>query len=135
MNSQANNIKVECAADCGNSPKKRLLLELSIAFAANDVGFCAAWMTDDVIWNMIGDKRICGKDEFEKAALNLLKSREVSEIHVQNIITHGNTGSINGTLRLKNKKTVAFCEVYNFRGFGPNSKIKEITSYFIQTND
>ena len=49
MNYQSNNIKVECAEDCGNSPKKQLLKELTIAFANNDIDFCMECMSDNKI--------------------------------------------------------------------------------------
>lgn len=133
MNNHSQNIKVECAENCGNSPKKMLLKDLSIAFAKNEIDFCMDWMTDDVVWDIIGDKLIRGKGDFEKA-LNQMKDREVQQLSIQNIITHGNTGSVNGTLVLKDKRSVAFCDVYNFRGFGKNSKIKAITSYVIKTS-
>lgn len=110
-----------------------LLRDLSIAFVKNEINFCLDWMTDDVVWEIIGDKLIQGKGDFEKA-LHQLKDREVQQLRIQNIITHGNTGSVNGTLKLNDKQNIAFCDVYNFRGFGKNSKIKAITSYVIKTS-
>ena len=133
MNNHSQNIKVECAENCGNSPKKMLLKDLSIAFAKNEISFCMDWMTDDVVWEIVGDKLIRGKDDFEKA-LHQMKNCKVQQFRIQNIITHGNTGSLNGTLILHDKHRVAFCDVYNFRGFGKNSKIKAITSYVIKTS-
>lgn len=50
-----------CAENCGNSPKKELLRDLSIAFVKNEIEFCMDWMTDDVVWEIIGDKLIQGK--------------------------------------------------------------------------
>ncbi|WP_174613190.1 nuclear transport factor 2 family protein [Virgibacillus ihumii] len=132
MNTYSGNIKIECDENCGNSPKKRLLKEFSIAFVKNETDFCIDYMTDDVIWNIVGKELIRGKDDFENALIQM-KNREVQQICIQNIITHGNTGSVNGTLLLTNKEKIAFCDVYNFNGFGKNSKIKEITSYVIKT--
>lgn len=130
MNAHAENIKIECAENCGNSPKKKLLKDLSIAFAKNEISFCMDWMTDDVLWEIIGQQVIKGKGDFEKA-LNQMKDRQVRQLLIHNIITHGNTGSVNGTLILHDKQSIAFCDVYRFRGFGKNSKIKAITSYVI----
>lgn len=133
METHSENIKIECAENCGNSPKKKLLRDLSIAFVKNEIEFCMDWMTDDVVWEIIGDKLIRGKGDFEKA-LHQMKNCKVQQLRIQNIITHGNTGSVNGTLILNDKESVAFCDVYNFRGFGKNSKIKAITSYIIKTS-
>src|SRR5690625_4765727 len=133
MDTHSENIKIECAENCGNSPKKELLRDLSIAFAKNEIGFCMDWMTDDVAWEIIGDKLIRGKGDFEKA-LRQMKDREVQQLRIQNIITHGNVGSVNGTLILNDKQSVSFCDVYTFRGFSKNLKIKAITSYIIKTS-
>lgn len=130
MNSYFDQLKVKCAESCGNSPKKELLKELTIAFAKNDNGFCLEWMKDDVIWDIIGERCIQGTDEFEDA-LVMKRDREAEELLIDNIITHGNTGSVNGTLIFADKSRTAFCDVYNFAGFGKNAKVKKICSYRI----
>ncbi|GAB7057639.1 hypothetical protein [Paenibacillus sp. Pae15] len=76
--------------------KKELLRDLSIAFAKYEVDFCTAWVTDDIVWEVIGVHIKRGKADFEKA-LNHMKDRKVQQLHIHNIITHGNTGSVNGT--------------------------------------
>lgn len=134
MNSHPESIKIECEENCGNSPKKILLKELSIASATNDIDFCMNWMRDDILWEIVGDKQIQGKDDFEHE-LNRMKDRKVQELRIHNIITHGNTASLNGTLILSDDKKIAFCNVYNFSGFGKNAKIKRITSYVIPLDE
>ncbi|WP_071394265.1 nuclear transport factor 2-like protein [Bacillus tuaregi] len=129
MNSE--NIRVECAENCGNSPKKQMLKELSIAFVKKEIDFCLNCMSDDVIWNIIGDRLNQGKGDYEKA-LWKMGNREVQELHIHNIITHGNVGSVNSTLILDDERRIERCDVYNFGGFGKNSKIKKITSYVIE---
>src|SRR5690625_5890914 len=107
METHSENIKIECAENCGNSPKKELLRDLSIAFVKNEIELCMDWMTDDVVWEIIGDKLIRGKGDFEKT-LHQMNNRKVQQIRIQNIITHGNTGSVNGTLIINDKESVAF---------------------------
>ncbi|HEU5138658.1 MAG TPA: hypothetical protein VFT51_01700 [Bacillales bacterium] len=60
-----------------------------------------------------------------------MKRGTESELH--NIITHGRVGSVNGALIFKNQKRLAFCDVYQFTSAGKKAKIKEITSYVIET--
>lgn len=127
---QSNHLIVECAENCGNSPKKELLKSLSIAFAKNEIDSCIDCMRDDVVWNIIGDQQIQGIDRFEEA-LHQRKYRKVEKLQIHNIITHGNSGSVNGALMLKGDQRIDFCDVYNFAGFGKNAKIKTITSYLI----
>ncbi len=56
MNKYSNNTRIECTQNCGNSPKQKLIKELSIAFAHNEIGFCMDWMTDDVVLDIAGNK-------------------------------------------------------------------------------
>lgn len=130
MHSHQENIKIECEENCGNSPKKLLLKDVSIALVKNEIDFCMEWMKEEVVWDIIGDQLIQGKENVEKA-LNEMKDQEVQELRIHNIITHGNTGSVNGMLVRKDKENIAFCDVYNFAGFGKKAKIQKITSYVI----
>jgi hypothetical protein len=129
--SEYGDLKIICAEDCGNSPKKNLLKELNIAFAKNDLGFINENITDDIYWYIIGDKIVQGKDNFAETLKQMMNSK-VTEIHIRNIITHGSTGAVNGILLLEDNKSHAFCNVYKFTSAGKNSKIKEITSYVIE---
>src|SRR5690606_40122979 len=101
-------IKVECAEDCGNSPKKQLLKELTIAFANKYIDFCMECMSDNIVWDMIGDKKIQGISEFEEA-LRVMDNSDIQELKIHNIITHGNVGSVNGTLIFNNQQQIYFC--------------------------
>jgi hypothetical protein len=88
-----------------------LLREFNIAFAKNDIGFIIENISDNVLWNIVGDKRIEGKDTFADK-LKQKRNSTAIELHIKNIITHGNTGSANGILTFENKKSYAFCDVY-----------------------
>jgi hypothetical protein len=127
----ANSYLIICAEDCENAPKKELLKEFSIALAKNDISFIVENITDNVIWNIVGDKLIQGKDTFADT-LKQMRNSTAIELHISNIITHGNTGSANGILTFENKKCFAFCDVYIFSSAAKNGKIKEITSYVIE---
>lgn len=125
------NLKVVCAEDCGNSPKKQLLRDITISLAKQDIDSWMEWMRDDIEWDIVGEKQIHGKTDME----NVLKSRnerKITELEIHNIITHGNTASLNATLILANGKRIEYCDVYNFGGFGKKAKIKKIMSYVIQ---
>ncbi len=91
------------------------------------------FMKDDVVWDIIGDKLIRGKSAVEKA-MKEMNDKNVQQLTIHNIITHGNSGSVNGTLILKDEQKFAFCDVYKFAGFGKNSKINAITTYVIKTS-
>lgn len=121
-------LKVVCPVDCGNAPKKILLKELNIAFSVGDLDFILDHMIDEIHWNIVGTKLVKGK---ERLTDHLKQEGKALELHIGNIITHGNTGSVNGELIWGNKEKVGFCNVYNFTSAGKNAKIKEVTTYMI----
>jgi len=50
--------------DCGNAPKKLLLKELNIAFARGDSEKILSFVTDDIVWEIVGEKRLKGIENF-----------------------------------------------------------------------
>jgi hypothetical protein len=47
--------------DCGNSSKNKLVEDLAIALSTNDHSTLSALVTDDVEWNIIGNKVLHGR--------------------------------------------------------------------------
>jgi len=123
--------KVIYADDCGNAPKKRVLRDFNIAFAKADMAFILDQVAENIEWNIVGDRVIKGKTQFAEM-LKKMKKDSVLEIHLNQIITHGNVASANGLLVFDNNRKIAFCDVYLFNNFSKHAKIKEITSYVIE---
>ncbi|GCE49958.1 SnoaL-like protein [Thermosporothrix hazakensis] len=123
-------INVICAEDCGNAPKKQQLKDYTIACANNNFSSAAAFVTDTIVWDIVGQERFEGINRYTQA-LERLKEENITELHIENIITHGNTGAINGTKKLGNGTTIAFCDVFIFTSTRRNSSIKAISSYRI----
>ena len=121
--------KIIISEDCGNSPKNIFVQKVTIAFAKRDSKFIINNVTDDIRWNVIGDRLIEGKDRFAKA-LEKMKKDSVEVLTIRHIATHGKAGAVDGTLRLENGRLRAFCNVYEFSN-SKGSAIKEVTSYFI----
>lgn len=128
-----NVLTIHCPDDCGNAPKKAMLKEFNIAMAKKDLDAITDMISDQVSWNLIGDKIIQGKEAFTET----LKQRELNKISVlsiNTIITHGNAGSVNGTYIIENGKSYSFCDVYKFTSSSKQAKIKEISSYVIEVS-
>ncbi len=123
-------VKVTCKEDCGNSPRKMLLRDLNIAFANGDVTTLLAYVAENIQWDILGDQKISGKDEF-KVALESMKEQKAVEMDIENIITHGATAAVNGVLRMEDGTTYDFCDVYVFAGHAKTAKIRAMTSYVI----
>ena len=121
---------VVISEDCGNSPKNIFVQELTIAFARGNSKFILKSVTDDISWNVVGDALIQGKDDFAEA-LKERTSSPAEELTIHHIATHGKTGAVDGTVKFKNGKTHAFCDVYEFSN-SKGSSVKEIASYRIE---
>ena len=82
-------------ADCDNSPKKLVLIDLNVAFAGGDVAAILEHFTDDIRWQIVGEADLRGK-EAVRAALEAMKDTINSELVIHSIITHGAEGVVNG---------------------------------------
>jgi hypothetical protein len=71
-----------------------------------------------------------GKDDFSDA-LERRKNDRAVELTIQHVATHGKSGFVHGTTKLKNGKINTFCDVYEFSNT-KGSAVKEITSYVIE---
>lgn len=123
-------IKLTIKEDCGNAPKKEFIRDFNIAFAENSNDKILAFMADDIVWDMIGNKKVQGKEDVRKE-LESMGLEEATELIIDTIITHGDIASANGVMKFAGT-TIAFCDVYKFTGHDKNAKIKELTSYGIE---
>ncbi|MCM4157826.1 DNA-binding protein [Gramella sp. AN32] len=115
---------------CGNSPKMEFLKNFNIAFAKGDLKFISESVTDEIVWNIIGKLRIEGKEQFSQE-LERLKSEQAKELIIDQILSHGKEGAVNGIIELKNGKKYAFSDFYKFKG-AKGVTIKSITTYVIE---
>lgn len=111
--------------------KGKFLQKLNDAFAKSDIDFIADNVTDDIQWTMHGDFSIRGRTDFIDM-LKKMEGEEPYELEISNIITHGDSAAVDGTIKMSgNGSTYAFCDVYKLRGF-KNPKIKAMTSYVVE---
>ncbi len=102
------------------------LKEFNIAFAKGNLEFIAESITDNIIWNIIGDRKIEGKEKFTEE-LEKMKSEKATELIIDQILSHGKEGATNGIMKMENGKKYAFSDFYKFEG-AKGAKIKSITS-------
>lgn len=119
------------------SKNKAFFLKVNEAFATGNVDFIFENITEDVQWHIVGESMIEGKNAVKKM-LEPMRDVVAEEYVTENIITHGNVASIQGTMIMPNKagqkRTFAFCDVYKLNKF-KNGKIKELTAYIIELNE
>ena len=122
--------KVIISEDCGNSPKNIFLQKLTIAFAKGDSRFILDSVTDDIRWEIVGDRLIDGKEHLSEA-LQKMKNNNAVELTIHHVATHGKAGAVDGKIKRKDGSLHAFCDVYDFQG-AKAILIRAITSYLIE---
>ena len=99
--------KITILADCSNSPKNTFIKDFNVAFANSDIHALGNMVSDDIVWEMLGDKTISGKPEFI-AALKSMKDLDIVECKLETAISHGKSASASGLMVMKDGKAFAF---------------------------
>lgn len=122
-------MKLNLPSDCENSPKKKLIAELTVLFSSYSVSRAMEFMAEDVVWTLVGDQPIHGKENFASALLEMsdLKTKELT---IHQIITHGKEAAVSGEMVMEDNTVYGFSDFYIFTSAG-SSKVKSIRSYVI----
>ena len=116
--------------------KEEFLKKFNDAFVQNDINFIVDSTTNDILWTMVGDKTIKGKEDLA-IAMNEMKGTSGLKINVDTMIIDGNQAAVDGTMSFEdkdgNRKNYGFCDCYKFREDG-DLKISELRSYIIPIN-
>lgn len=132
MAADAHEIKIISSKDCGNAPKKRVLQEFIVACLKKDTDTISEFTSEKLIWTIVNDSTVQGRDSFIHALEGKIP-KGVLELELLNVITHGHTAAVNGTLKFKDGTIYSFCNVYRFVSAGKNV-LKEITSYVLKND-
>jgi hypothetical protein len=127
-------VKIAISADCGNSLKNLFLRDFNVAMVKGDLSFVSKSIAVEIIWHLYepsGQKEIHRRDGVLKEYTNNLVIVP-KEFFIDTVISHGNIGAVNGTIRSKDGKSYVFCDVYKFSSHAKGDKIKEMTSYIIE---
>lgn len=121
-------MEITSPQDCDNSPKRRLVKELNIAFAEANIPALEELFHPNIEWVMVGDRKIKGLEEILKF-LETIKVQKAIALNLEQILTHGKYASAVGSLTFKENK-IAFHDHYEFTSAG-SSKLKKIISFAI----
>lgn len=111
--------------------------DIAYAFSTGNFKVTYNLLDEDIQWNIIGDKLLNGKaaviDFCDKTATYFAEVKTI--FIVNNFIAEDNCIALNGTAQFittdNNLTNMASCDVYIFK----EEKLKEITSYCINTNN
>jgi hypothetical protein len=122
-------MNLHISPDCGNSPKKKLIQDLTVFFASYSISEAMQHLAEDVKWTLVGDRPIEGKANFEAELLSMSDNKAV-DLYIFQIIAHGKEAAVHGEMKLKDGKSFGFADFYEFTSAG-SEKVKSIISYVI----
>ena len=117
-------MKVIRSSGCGNSPKQKLVEDMSVALAGADVGIMASLAVPELVWLHIGKKPIEGQNAVLSA---IRKSGPATEVTIERVVSHGRAGTVNGIITRSGKHT-AFCHMFEFKN-AKGTHVKSISTY------
>lgn len=104
--------------------REQFVIALNRAFADLDSDFILSNATDDVKWEIVGEKTVSGKKEFKKA-LNSMQGGAPFEIIVGKVIDSQDKSIVEGVVEVKVEpgkiKRYAFCDIYLFEDAKSNT--------------
>ncbi|GAA0451208.1 nuclear transport factor 2 family protein [Alkalibacillus silvisoli] len=110
-----------------NNPKKLFFHDFNKAFVTGDYDFVFENVTDHIIWTIVGEEQINGKDELKEK----FNANNGTEHSINRVITHGIEAVVEGTYTNEDGKRYQFSEIYKLNKH-KNGLIREITSYIIE---
>ena len=119
-------MKVIRSSDCGNSPKQKLLEDMSVALAGADAGLIDSLAVPELVWLHIGKKPVEGQDAMLSA---IRESGPATEVAIERVVSHGRAGAVNGIITRGSKRT-AFCHMFEFNNT-KGTHVKSISTYSV----
>jgi len=125
-------LKITVAEDCGNEPEKQFVKDFNVAFAQDEIDKVLACVSEDIRWEVVGDKVVNGKAKLTPFLKKMATSGpKATELVIDNIISHGDRCAANGTMKFDDGSKLAFCDMYTFTGQDADAKLKELISFAI----
>lgn len=111
--------------------RNELIKKFNEAFATCNTNFLVNSVTEDIRWEIVGEKMITGKKDFTKS-LDRMSHGGPTEIKVKEIINVDDKSVVEGVVEFfvepGKKKKYAFCDVYIFSETD-DKKFKELRTY------
>ncbi|GEK88271.1 hypothetical protein SAMN04488100_11817 [Alkalibacterium putridalgicola] len=122
-------MKTDVMVHCGNSPKMERVIDLTVALAAKDADSVKSIVREDFVWKTVGQEALIS---FEDLSQKLAKRPDVTEIKVENALSHGKGAMCEGTLNFEDGDVLSFCNVITFSSTAKDALVKEAHTYFIK---
>ena len=113
--------------------RKEIVQQINDGFRANDLEKVLSFCTDDLVWTMVGDTTVQGKDAIRKWMASM--NPQPPQFTIQSAVAEGEFVITRGDMTMPDKKNGAsipytFCDIYRFAG----DKVAELTAFVIRTD-
>ena len=113
--------------------RKETVQRINAAFAENDLEKVLSFCTDDLIWTMVGDTTVRGKDSIRQWMASM--NPQPPQFTIQHTVAEGDFVITRGDMTMPEKKNgpsipYTFCDIYRFAG----DKVAELTAFVIRTD-
>lgn len=117
-----------------HAPRKEILIALNVAFAKADAPGVLAHVTDDIVWDLIGDRQVVGIAAMTET-LAAMSEFVATAVEIDTIITEDTNAMVEGTLTFPDGKLYRFCDSYSFADASEGAKINRLVSYVLEITD
>ena len=113
--------------------RKEIVQRINDGFAENNLEKVLSFCTDDLVWTMVGDTTVSGKDAIRRWMASM--DPQPPKLTIRQTIAEGDAVIARGDMLMQEKKDgpaipYAFCDVYRFAG----DKVAELTAFVIRTD-
>lgn len=115
------------------SEKEDFLRKVNQAFVDGDRQFLLEAISENISWDVVGEKLVSGKSEFSDA-LEQMQEMPPIQIDIHKVVIQDHSGVVTGIVVGRNhrgqKKNFGFCDIYELQESN-GMKIEKMTSYVI----
>lgn len=111
------------SADCGNSPKNRMVEDIGIALEMRDTEFLSSILDSGAVWSYSSSIKTAA----EKILDTLSTQEKPAVLTIDHVMSHGKVGAVNGHAE-HGKGGQRFCHIIEFTS-AKCSRVKRIESY------
>jgi len=113
--------------------RREIVQWINDGFAENNLEKVLSFCNDDLIWTMVGETTVRGKDAIRQWIASM--DPQTPKITIRQVVVEGDSVVACGDMTMQEKKggppvPYTFCDVYRFAG----DKVVELTAFVIRTD-
>jgi len=113
--------------------RREIVQRINEGFAENNLEKVLSFCTDDLVWTMVGDTTVRGKDSIRDWMASM--DPQPPKITIRQTVAEGDSVVTRGDMSMQDTKggpavPYTFCDIYRFAG----DKVAELTAFVIRTD-